>query len=753
MNKPTFKRVEAIEDGDFVFMPWLREDGPNPLDDTDKIGDIMAALNILQLRRTSHISVKSLIISLTALVNTLPPPVKDKIGLDLGSYKEHGEYFGAYIGQHGFFSSTDEEFKAATDWIQHESDLDNKFSSSNKEYVIWIVNAGDTITYAPMPHLPGMPGTPDEIKRQHYVTIVMHFEPSDPVNNPSVLNRVAQLAIVDPLYQDHGDQEKAKKFRDRISHRLRVLLDSVTFAPDCERELWIPPLTPDVVQENFATPFMAYSVAAQLFDRIGATVCSGSDFDADTFFAPTRPWFDPDRVRTEMWGLLAAKAMEQVNWKVRIGLFPIIYFMDQQAAEHGSPASLRLWREKSVGFNWKDFVVSPATTKSKGQAAKEAEPVGKTDDNGQHDEKHVSSNYGVGKEDQGTDTAGKDIDDLFGDGDVTAPDDKMDIDNTGNDVPTSTKGTETQVDENPTSQAAGTQTEPTLSKKDTSTQTDTIEESKPHKTELKGEDVGTQTDGLAKKEEESDGATGDNNNNNNSNNNNSDNGGGNKAGTPPSAPQQETNDQQRRLDQYQNLKREEITWAQQGVKEARNVLQQTMSEANRLDKKRRTGPGPNGEPLEPPAGADLDLLESAIQNTADVIAQTEADVHRIRDIYDFDLHVAVAGELSLEFTFLTEQGILGELRRDLAFLQRVLMLMQSEYAESRMGVVYAGKKDEGSSEKNKNKNKNKKAGAGAKTGTKHKLDWGSDNGSTGTEGESDYDPNEILVLKLPKTHT
>ncbi|KAI1484676.1 hypothetical protein F5X96DRAFT_692163 [Biscogniauxia mediterranea] len=434
-------KADIISEGE-TFANWDREMDPpdsffKDAKDIRDIRQVARALDSFQIRRTFHIGGGSFTNALMALRARMPQIIQDKAFVSLGfQTADFGEPRGAYPGQHGYFSWSDEEFEER---IGNEKEP----LMVDKEYIMWTVNTGDSVLRLPFDEPPSPP------KRQHYVTIAMRLEPTDPDNKPDVRDRVTHLAIADPLHRQHANKEESRRFKDRIIYRLKRYMSKYTFAPDCERDLWTPPLEQDLVEENFATPYMAYSVTSQLYDRIAEMEFSGSGFDPEVFFRPTLPYFDPDRVRTEIWGLLIAKYMDLMDWKVRIGMVPTSYAVDPQIGGPTSPASLKFPEKLPIGYNWKDFVDAPGTPKAGQDTAT--------------------------KED---DAGGEEIDDLFGDDPVASPAaEKMDIDIDDAEaeadadadatvVTQAEKAEEDPVEENPAEPAATTTTTTTTSEKD-----------------------------------------------------------------------------------------------------------------------------------------------------------------------------------------------------------------------------------------------------------------------------------------------
>lgn len=153
-------------------------------------------------------------------------------------------------------------------------------------------------------------GTPEI---PYYITIVLRYGKD---------NRITHWSVVDALNIEKPSHTTLSA-KARI---IRLLLDQgLDDAP--YYQIWVPPYQDG---EEFASGLVAYSVVAQLLDRIGVSFSRGGVFDESEFFAPTRPWFNPDAVRAESLGRAAMKAMEKLNWKARLALFPVRPFTDGQ---------------------------------------------------------------------------------------------------------------------------------------------------------------------------------------------------------------------------------------------------------------------------------------------------------------------------------------------------------------------------------------------------------------------------------------
>ncbi|KAI5925131.1 hypothetical protein F4810DRAFT_718541 [Camillea tinctor] len=383
---------------------WNREMVPpaqffQNVNDIQSIRAYCTALDSLQTRRTFHIGPAVFSCLLRVLWQRMPQVVQDKSVLGLGTEKCIGtsDFTGAFPGNDSIFSCSDEVFekRVGTAAMPEPEMMD-------KEYVIWSVNVGESVLRPPFGMDPFAEPEPPQTL-QHYVTIVMHLEPSDPVNKPDIRDRITHLAIADPMHQQHGSPEAARRFKDGIIDRLRRFLPKYTFAPNFERELWTPPLDQDLVNENFATPFMACSVTAQLYDRIAEMEFSNAGFNPDAFFRPTRPFFNPDTVRSELWGLLCAKLMALLDWKVRIGLVPTNYTVDPQLGGASMIQSLKFDETLPTVHNWKDTSTAPPAG---GAGADDGQVDDLFGDGGPVEGMDVDDDAAPGKKEMGTQAGG-----------------------------------------------------------------------------------------------------------------------------------------------------------------------------------------------------------------------------------------------------------------------------------------------------------------------------------------------------------
>ncbi|KAI1151214.1 hypothetical protein F4825DRAFT_462770 [Nemania diffusa] len=291
---PWLRRSQIVNFGTrYAFPPvsenqdaWLRE----YLSGIESFDKEIHVLDLLQRTRTTDINPSALQILLNALVDALPREVQDRVGLHMGGPdKDHGDS-GPAIGSLDWFSQDPADFNRTIDLIR--CGIIPPPFSNNREFILWVVNAGVG-------------------DFQHYVTIILHYEASDPFH-PDIRDRVSHWSIVDPL--------DIKKIPPETEQRLAQLLQEHYIENAIQCQLWVPP--PDN-GGSFASGLVAYSVVSQLLDRIGIMQCSGKQFDPEEFFAPTRPWFNPDAVRAEALGRAGMKAMEKFRWKARLGLFPL----------------------------------------------------------------------------------------------------------------------------------------------------------------------------------------------------------------------------------------------------------------------------------------------------------------------------------------------------------------------------------------------------------------------------------------------
>ncbi|KAI3326778.1 hypothetical protein HD806DRAFT_488179 [Xylariaceae sp. AK1471] len=298
---PWLRRAQIVNFGPkYTFPPYPEHGLCNYLADVEPVDNEIYVLNLLQRTRTTSVEATALQLTLNALLNAVPQPIQERVDLHVGAREEDRDT-GPVIGQLDWFSQDDGAFENTVADLEDGSIPSLK--SNNKEFILWVVDAG----------------TPDH---QHYVTIVLHYEPSNPWK-PEILDRIGHWAVVDAL--DNNNNVSLAQFR--TSARVKRLFRRHDIDPALERTIWVPPQQEG---EGFASGLLAYAVIAQLLDRIGIMHCTGGYFDEGAFFSPTRPWFNPDAVRAETLGLAATKAMEKLRWKARLALFPVAPFADSQ---------------------------------------------------------------------------------------------------------------------------------------------------------------------------------------------------------------------------------------------------------------------------------------------------------------------------------------------------------------------------------------------------------------------------------------
>jgi hypothetical protein len=272
----------------------------NYLADVGPVDNEICVFDLLQRSRTTKVGATALQLTLNALLDGLPQPIQEKVSLYVGA-REGDHDTSPPIGQSDWFAQDNEAFENTVADLEDGSLPPLKFN--NKEFTLWVVDAG----------------TPNQ---QHYVTIVLHYEPSNP-RKPKLLDHIGHWAVVDAL----DNEDNTSLAQSRTSARVKRLFRRHNIDPTLEQTTWVPPQRKG---EEFASGLLAYAVVAQLLDRIGIMHCSGGHFDEEAFFSPTRPWFNADAVRAEMFGRTAIKAMEKLRWKARLVLLPITSFTDDQ---------------------------------------------------------------------------------------------------------------------------------------------------------------------------------------------------------------------------------------------------------------------------------------------------------------------------------------------------------------------------------------------------------------------------------------
>ncbi|KAI1129114.1 hypothetical protein F5Y10DRAFT_291360 [Nemania abortiva] len=279
---------------------WLR----GYLEGTPSLDKELYVFDLLQRTRTSKLNTSALQVLLKALHEALPPKVRNRIELDMAERRVDGTVLyprdtGPVIGSYDWFSMNNSSFDKIIEAI--DTRAIPRLDSHNKEFIIWVVNTGDS----------GF---------DHYVTIVLHYTPSRISAAPPVYDRISHWSIIDP-----PNRQQSKSRLQRTKNRLRLLLGADLEGAE-ERQIWIPP--PNIKDEEFSSGLVAYSVVKQLLERIGIFTSMESQYGPDDFFAPLRPWFNPDALRAEALGHAAMKAMEKMEGKMRLALFPIQGFND-----------------------------------------------------------------------------------------------------------------------------------------------------------------------------------------------------------------------------------------------------------------------------------------------------------------------------------------------------------------------------------------------------------------------------------------
>ncbi|KAI0445362.1 hypothetical protein F4803DRAFT_548307 [Xylaria telfairii] len=261
------------------------------LADAKPIDKEIYVFDLLQRTRATGLNPFALQILLNALLDSYPQNVQDKVGLHMSAVPLDGDT-GAVIGQPDWFSQTDEVFDEITREQFFAEDIP-PLASNGKEFIFWVVNGG----------------TPDI---PYYVTLILCYGKD---------NRMTHWGGVDAL-----SIERRSETLQTASERLQRLLEGpADFLPFYQ--VWVPPYQDG---EEFASGLVAYSAVAQLLDRVSVLLSRGSELTVPEFFGPMRPCFNPDAVRAESLGRAAMKAMEKLNWKARLALFPVQPFADGQ---------------------------------------------------------------------------------------------------------------------------------------------------------------------------------------------------------------------------------------------------------------------------------------------------------------------------------------------------------------------------------------------------------------------------------------
>ncbi|KAI0429733.1 hypothetical protein F5Y09DRAFT_356649 [Xylaria sp. FL1042] len=286
---------------DSSFAPFLGSDEElrQYLADFEGADKEIHVLDLIQKSRIARFNPPTLQILLNSLVDGLPQAIQDEVGLHMGADYADPDT-GPVIGQPSWFLQDDARFQITLDLF--EKGILPQLDSGNKRFVLWVVDAG----------------TP---RSSYYVTIVLCYGPSDPLK-PDVFDRVTHWAVIDARAVGQRS-EAAERTANRVLNLLPYQAEGAI-----KHDVWLPPHQGGQ-GEDFASGLIAYSVVEQLLDRIGTMYCT--DFDIEAIFAPFRPWFNPDAVRAEALGRAAMKTMARLNWKGRLGVFPIQPFGDSHS--------------------------------------------------------------------------------------------------------------------------------------------------------------------------------------------------------------------------------------------------------------------------------------------------------------------------------------------------------------------------------------------------------------------------------------
>ncbi|KAI0912331.1 hypothetical protein F4823DRAFT_581914 [Ustulina deusta] len=292
--RPWLRWAQIVNQGtDASFTPFLGDDEElrDYLADYEGADKEIHVFDLIQQARLAYFNPPTLQILLNSLVDALPQAIQERVGLHLGADYPDPDT-GPVIGQPSWFSQDDARFQKTLD--SFKAGTLPPLDSENKEFVLWVVDTG----------------TP---KASYYVTIVLWYRPSDP-SKPNVFDRIANWAVIDAR---HVEQKSAAA--ERTADRVLQLLQG-HFEGAVLHDVWLPPYQQGK-GEDYASGLIAYSVVTQLLDRIGTMHCT--KFDTGALFAPFRPWFNPEAIRAEALGRAAMKAMEKLDWKARLGMFPI----------------------------------------------------------------------------------------------------------------------------------------------------------------------------------------------------------------------------------------------------------------------------------------------------------------------------------------------------------------------------------------------------------------------------------------------
>ncbi|KAI0100733.1 hypothetical protein GGR51DRAFT_575220 [Nemania sp. FL0031] len=141
-------------------------------------------------------------------------------------------------------------------------------------------------------------------------------------NDPDTYSRVFGYAVVDPLVSggkadDYSEVNARSKF---INTRLNEIFQdshSTTQRPnffECERNIWVPKQS-----DNWSSGLRAIDFIWEILRRIQDMETSGLR-NLESLFRPMRPYFNPEYVRLEAAGAIAARGLKTVDYQARIVL-------------------------------------------------------------------------------------------------------------------------------------------------------------------------------------------------------------------------------------------------------------------------------------------------------------------------------------------------------------------------------------------------------------------------------------------------
>ncbi|KAI1292550.1 hypothetical protein F5Y03DRAFT_402926 [Xylaria venustula] len=283
--------VNLGHDASFTPFKGTDEELREYLADFEGIDKEIHVLDLIQQSRSTFFNPATLQILLNSLVDDLPADIQDRVALHLGADYSDPDT-GPVIGQPVWFSQDDAQFQRTLNALR--TGALPALDSGNKQFIFWVVDAGT-------PQIP------------YYVTIVLHYKPSS-LATLDIFDQITDWAVIDA----RGVGRNPEGY-ERTVNRVSELLKDRMRRPK-RHDVWLPPYQGE--KEDFASGLVAYSVVSQLLDRVGTIHWTG-EFDMGALFAPLRPWFNPDSVRAEALGRAAMKALERLNWKARLGVFPI----------------------------------------------------------------------------------------------------------------------------------------------------------------------------------------------------------------------------------------------------------------------------------------------------------------------------------------------------------------------------------------------------------------------------------------------